>query len=282
MDATGGYTLPNVVMPGVLSAMTAQSSVLQAGAGIIAIENGAKDFTYAAVDSVPSASWRAESAAIAESDPVFRGVIAAPKSLAFYFKISRELLMDGQGIEQALNQAIAQSFALSLDAAALRGSGTAPTPRGLLNTTGVHAISSGAAGSVLTNYSKLFDGVAAILGSDHPMPTAAIMHPRSLVKLGSLLDTTNQPMQVPGMLTNVKLLQTSQIPVNLTVGASTDCSEIYLGDFTQLQYIMRESVSIALLREAFATTGELGFVGHVRCDVAVLRPKAFAIITGVR
>jgi len=97
-----------------------------------------------------------------------------------------------------------------------------------------------------------------------------------------LLDTTSQPMQVPGMLQPLKLLQTSQIPVNLNVGTSTDCSEIYMGDFSQLQYIMRENVSIQLLRERFAETGQLAFVGHVRADVAVMRPKSFAIISGVR
>jgi HK97 family phage major capsid protein len=281
VDSTGGFAIPSRLAPGILDAMTAQSSVLSAGAGITLID-GSKSYTTCATDTIPSAAWRAEAGNIAESDPAFRAIVAAPKSLAFYFKISRELLADGQDLDRALQTAIAQSFALALDAAALRGSGTAPTPRGLLNTTNVHAITSGAAGASLTNYSKLFEAVTAILGADHGMPTGAIMHPRSLVKLGGLLDTTNQPMRVPPMLENVKLLQTSQIPVNLTVGASTDCSEIYMGDFTQMQFIMRETVSVQLLREQFATTGQLAFVGHVRADVAVMRPKSFAIITGVR
>lgn len=280
-DSAGGYTVPSRVAPNILDAMVAESSVLNAGALIELIE-AAKTYTTAAVDSVPVASWRAESGNVLESDPGFRAVVAAPHSLAFYFKISRELLADGQGIEVTLNTAIAQAMALALDAAALRGSGTAPTPRGLLNTSGVHAVTSGTNGAALANYSKLFEGVAAMLGAEHGMPNACIMAPRSLVKLGGLLDTTNQPMQVPPMLQPVKLLATSQIPVNLTVGTSTDCSEIYLGNFTQMKLIMRENLSIGLLREHFALTGEIGFVAHVRADVAVLRPKAFAIVTGVK
>ena len=281
VDTTGGFTIPSRLAPSVLDAMTAQSSVLTAGAGLTLIEPS-QTFTTAAVDTVPTAAWRAESANIAESDPAFRAILAAPKSLAFFFKISRELLADGSDISRALTTAIAQSFALALDAAALRGSGTAPTPRGLLNTAGVHAVTSGANGATLANYNKLFEAVTAILSADHGMPSAAIMNPRSLVKLGSLLDTTSQPMQVPGMLQPLKLLQTSQIPVNLNVGTSTDCSEIYLGDFTQMQFIVRENVSIQLLRERFAETGQLAFVGHVRADVAVMRPKSFAVISGVR
>jgi hypothetical protein len=45
---------------------------------------------------------------------------------------------------------------------------------------------------------------------------------------------------------------------------------------------MREGVSVQLLRELYAGTGELAFVGHVRVDVAALYPSAFAVMTGVR
>jgi len=36
------------------------------------------------------------------------------------------------------------------------------------------------------------------------------------------------------------------------------------------------------LRERFAETGQLAFVGHVRADIAVMRPKSFAIISGIK
>jgi HK97 family phage major capsid protein len=281
VDSTGGFSIPSRLAPNILDAMTASSTCLQAGAGITLIE-GSKSYTTAAVDGIPSAAWRLEADNVAESDPSFRGVVATPKSLAFYFKISRELLADGQDLDRALQTLIAQSFALALDKAGLRGSGTNPEPRGLLNTVGVNAITSGAAGAALAGYGKFFEGAAAILGADHGMPTAAIMAPRSLVKLGGLADTTGQPLRVPGMLENMQLLSTSQVPVNLTVGASTDCSEIYIGAFQDMQFIMRETVSVQLLRESFALTGQLAFVGHVRADVVVSRPKSFAIVTGVR
>lgn len=62
----------------------------------------------------------------------------------------------------------------------------------------------------------------------------------------------------------------------------TDCSEIYVGDFSKLAFFFRERISIQTLVEAHATTGEIGFVGHVRADLGVLYPAAFAIVTGVR
>ncbi len=284
-DSEGGYSVPSSVMPMILEALVPASTVLQAGAGILPLDTGAKTFTMAAVNTVPTAAWRSEGGNVAESDPAFRAVVMTPRSLAFRFKVSRELLADGVGIEQALITAIAQAFAKELDRTALRGTGTAPQPRGLLNTTDVNAVANGANGASLatTAYANFASAVQAILEDDAPMPTAAIMSPRSLVTLGgSLLDTTNQPRQRPTLLADMRMLATSQIPNNLTVGTSSDCSEIYLGDFTRMSIAMRERVSIQRLNELYAETGHIGFVGHVRADIAVNYAKAFAVVTGVR
>ena len=281
-DTQGGFAVPGVLMPGILGAMVPVSALLTAGAGIVPLAEGGKAFTTAAINAIPTAAWRAEAGVLAISDPTFRAIVATPRSLSFMFRVSRELLADASGLTTALNQAIAQAFAKELDRAGLRGSGTAPEPRGLLNTAGIQAVTNGAAGAALASYANLFSAYQAILQADGPAPTAAVMSPRSLVKLGGLLDTTGQPVNMPGMLQAVKLIGTSQIPNNLTVGASTDCSEIYIGDFSQMYFAMREAVSIQLLQEAFATTGEIGFACHVRADVVVNYPAAFALVTGVR
>jgi HK97 family phage major capsid protein len=281
-DTGGGFTVPGVLMPGILGAMTPVSSLLQAGAGFVMLDEGAKSYTVAGIDNIPTASWRLEAGALATSDTTFRAVIATPKSLAFQFKISRELLADGQGIEAALFQAVAQAFAKELDRAGLRGSGTNPEPRGLLNTSGIQAVTNGANGAALANYSNMFSATQAILQADAPMPTAMIMSPRSLVKLGGLIDSTGQPVLMPGMLQPLKMVATSQIPNNLAVGTSSDCSEIYLGDFTKMLFALREALSIQMLRESHAATGEIGFVCHARADVLVNYPQAFALVTGVK
>jgi HK97 family phage major capsid protein len=114
------------------------------------------------------------------------------------------------------------------------------------------------------------------------MPTAAIMAPRSLVGFGNLADTTNQPLQRPGTIENMRFIATSAIPVNLTTGTSTDTSEIYCGDFTTVKFVMRERPSIQLLMERYADSGQIGFVCHVRADVVVTYPSTLAVITGVR
>lgn len=281
-DTAGGFAVPSVVMPQILEALVPASSLLTAGAGIVPLDAGAKTFTTAAVDSIPTAAWRLENGAVAESAPTFRGVVAAPKSLAFYFKVSRELLADATNLSAALTTAIAQAFAVEMDRAGLRGSGTNPEPRGLLNTTGVHAVSSGNNGAALAGYGKFFEATQQLLQANANMPTAAIMSPRSLVKLGGLVDTQGQPLRRPDMLQDLKLITTPAVPDNLTVGTSTDCSEIYLGDFTRVVFMLREQMSIQVAQELFAANGQIGFVCHARVDVAVLYPQQFAVVTGVR
>lgn len=284
-DAAGGYAVPSALMPQILDALVPTSSVLTAGASILIPTDDAKQYRFAAVEALPTAAWRNENASVAESDPTFRAVDITPRSLAFYFKVSRELLMDASAdLDRALRTAIAGAFAAAIDLAALRGTGTAPQPRGLLNTPGVHQVANGTNGASLgtIRWSNLLDATRLILNANAPMPTAAIMAPRTLTGFAALADTTNQPLRRPPLLEPMKFIATSQIPVNLTVGTSNDCTELYAGNFTNLRIVLREAPSVQVAQEVFATSGQVAFVCHARIDIAVLRPTAFAAITGVR
>jgi HK97 family phage major capsid protein len=283
-DAAGGYALPAFLQLEMLESLVPVSSLLTAGAGIAVMDRGAKNYRIAAISTIPTASWRTEGGALAQSDPVFRAVDINPKSLSFQFKVSRELLSDTANLEAALFAAIAQAFAKELDRAGLRGSGVAPEILGISNTTGIQPVANGANGASLatTAYQNLISAFLAILNADAPAPTAAIMSPRSMMGLAGLLDTTNQPRRQPAILDTCKFIATSQIPNNLTVGTSNDCSEIYVGDFSKFAFFMREGVSIQLLKELYAGTGEIGFACHTRVDAALMYPAAAALVTGVR
>lgn len=286
-DSAGGHLVPSVLMPGLLDALVAQSSLLQAGANIAVpaiTESGGKTYTWAAVDTVPTAAWRQEAGNVSESDPSFRAVVATPRSLAFFFKISRELLMDAVNLEEALPKIIALAFARELDRVGLIGSGTAPEPRGILNTVGIQSVTNGTNGASLATvrYANLLSAVQAILGANGPIPTAAIMAPRTLVGFSALSDTTNQPLQPPELVRNMRLFATSQLPVNKTVGTSTDCTDVFVGNFDQVRFFMREQMSILRADQLFAGTGQVGFYCHVRADVIVTYPTTLAVISGVR
>lgn len=286
-DSAGGYTVPTVLMPEVFDAMAPVSSLLSAGAGVVQREDltdGAKSYNWAAVQTLPTAAWRAEAGNLNVSDPVFRNVQAIPRSLSFMFKVSRELLADSLNLREAINVIMAQAFAKELDRAGLRGSGSGAEPRGLLNTSGVQSVANGANGASLatTKWQNLLDAVKAILQADGPLPSSAIMSPRSLIGFSSLADSTGQPLERPSVLRDLRFISTSQVPINLTVGTSTDCTELYLGEFSKMFFFIRENPSLQLLNERYADTGEVGFACHVRADVVVPYPAAFGVVTGVR
>lgn len=286
-DTAGGFALPTAVFAEILGGLAAESTVLQAGGMVVPMDassDGAKSYSYAAVNALPTAAWRSELGTVAQSDPTFRRVLITPQSLAFFFKISRELLMDASNIDATLRLTVAQAFAKELDRAALLGSGAAPEPLGLLNIAGVQAVTNGANGASLATlrYGNIFTGAQAILQADGPMPNAAIMSHRSRIGLGQLADTTNQPLQVPPMLSAMKFLSTSQISNAQTVGTSNDCSTMFMGNFKWLGFGIRENVNVVPMRETFATTGEIGFFCHARVDVMCLYPQAFAVVTGIR
>jgi HK97 family phage major capsid protein len=75
---------------------------------------------------------------------------------------------------------------------------------------------------------------------------------------------------------------TSAVPINQTVTSSTDCTTVFMGDFTRAMFGMREQVSIMRASELFATTGQVGFICHLRADFQVEFAAAFAVITGIR
>lgn len=283
-DSAGGFAVPDRLMHGILSAMTPASSLMQAGAGIVDVSTsfGAKSWRTAVIDTLPTASWRDELGTVPESEPTFRSVDATPQSLAFIVRVSRELLADAVNMDTALQVAIGQAMAKEIDRAGLRGSGTAPEIRGILNTVGVNVVNQGTNGAAIANYAPILSGMLAIRKNNAPKPRSNITSPDALFKFAGLTDSTAQPLLMPEILRDMKWHDTTQIPVNLTVGTSTDCTEIYMGDFAGLYYLMRENVSIRLLQEKYADTGEVGFLCHARLDLVIPYPKQFAVVKGSR
>lgn len=76
-NTAGGFSVPARTMPQILGALLAASSLLQSGAGIVPMDEGAKTITTAVLDTIPTVLWRLEGGNIATSDPAFRGVVAA-------------------------------------------------------------------------------------------------------------------------------------------------------------------------------------------------------------
>lgn len=274
-DSAGGYTVPKTLSAQLIDNLRAASVCVRAGAQTVPLDSNKHSIAKVVADAVPA--WRAENAALNESAPTFGQILFEPKSLAVLVKVSRELLDDSLNVGTALPAVLTAALAKELDRVALIGSGTAPEPRGITNTSGIGTTALGAA---LTSYAPLLVARTGLLTANVGEPTAVIMHPRDEGTLSGLTDTTDQPLALPPRLVGLPMLTSTQIPTD--GGAGDDESKIIVGDFRKLLIGMREEIRIEILRERYADSHQVAFIAHMRSDIAVQHAAAFHVISGVQ
>ena len=266
--------MPDILSGELIDLMRANLVSVQAGARTVPLTSDVNHVAKVASDPVPA--WRAEEAAVAESDPTFARVTFEPKSLAVLIKVSRELLEDSLNLETALPEVIAAAMAREVDRVSLFGSGSGSEPEGLANVAGINAIAHDAQ---LLAYTPLIRARTQCLQANSREMTAYIMHPRDDGRLAELVDSNNQPLQVPPKIAPIPMLTSTSVPND--EGTGSDESTILTGDFTRRMLGVRSGLRIEVLRERYADNLQFGFLAFLRHDVAVEHATAFCKVTGV-
>lgn len=279
--SAGGVTVPTPTAARLIDKARNQARVMQAGATVVPMTS--QTLTIPRLVGTSAPAWRAENAAIASGDLTLDAVTFTAKSLAFQVKCSRELLEDSDpNIGNVIENDLAAQVALELDRVALRGSGTSPEPRGVLNQTGVTLTAHGANGTQIATlgYDMLVSAEGTVAAKNHT-PNGTVLAPAVETGLRKARAATDGQYLIPpaGL---VSRYQTNQVPTNLTVGTSTDCSEVYTGDWSQLLIGLRTGPMTFQLVERYADMGQLAFIVWLRADVQLAHPEAFAVDTGVR
>lgn len=276
----GGHLVPTPLSARVIDLARNATRVFQAGA--VTVPMTAQTLRVARLTGEGTPAWHAENAALTDADMTFDAVTFTARTLTRLVKLSVELFEDSDpSAEDVIARSFAAQLALELDRVALRGTGTAPEPRGVLNQSGVTITTHGANGAVIANYDFWLDAVGAVRNANFE-PTAHIQAPRSSTSLSKLKEaSTLAYLQPPANM--LPMLPTKQIPINLTVGTSTDCSEVYTADWTNLMVGIRTDLRIEFLRERYlADNLQYAFLCYLRADVQLAQPAAFVVDTGVR
>ncbi|WP_081558320.1 phage major capsid protein [Rhodococcus sp. BH4] len=276
-NSAGGFLVPTPLADHVIDLARNKIQVLAAGATTVPMTS--QTLRIPRLTGEGSPTWRNELATISAADMTFDSVTLTARSLDRLILVSNELFQDS---DPSAGDVIAHSFAaqiaLALDLAALRGSGVAPIPLGILGTSGVTVTSHGANGTAMS-YDFLLDAMATVRGNNFE-PNAAIVAPRTLQSLSKAKDTQGRYLDPPTGL--IPLLPSKQVPINNTVGTSSDTSELYVGQWDQLYIGIRAGFSLRLLPERYADQGAVGFLANIRADIAVAQPGAFSVDVGVR
>ena len=276
----GGALVPSPLSARVIDLARNQTRVFQAGA--VTVPMTAQTLALPRPLTEGSPAWKTENAAITAADLTFDRITFTARTLVRLITLSVELFEDADpSSEDVIARSFAAQMALELDRVALLGSGTAPEPRGVLNTSGITSTAHGANGSNITNYDWFIDAKGAVLAANFE-PNSHIVAPRTVTSLGKLKEaTTNAYLAPPPNM--LPLLATKQIPINVTVGTSTDTSYIFTADWSNLLVGIRTAFSLRFLGERFlADNLQYAFLAYLRADVQLAQPSAFVVDTGVR
>jgi HK97 family phage major capsid protein len=276
--AQGGHLIPAPLAAGTLDAAVNASRLREAGAQVLPMDS--LTLKQATVETIPTPAWRNESAPMADGAMTLGARTFTARFLAVLVKAPWELMDDAQGFGTVLQKALGDAFALELDRVGLYGSGVAPQPGGLVIHPEVVKTSLGANGAQVT-WEAVATAVAAIQTANFD-PTAIVHAPRTEQSLAMTKGSDGQYVVPPSYVGSIPRKITNQVPVNLTQGTATNASDVFVGDWSKLAFGIRSSFSILPLRERFADTGEVGFIGYLRADAQVLRPGAFQVIRGVK
>ena len=273
-DAAGGVTVPTITSAELIDLARAEMVLAQAGARIVPLTSDQTVIAKVASDPVPA--WRAENAAVNESDPTFSAVTLAPKSLAVMVKASVELMQDSLNLEAELPRILARALAGEIDRAGLIGSGSGNEPKGIVNYSGLTANTY--AGGALAGYAPLLNARGALHGANERL-TGFVMASRDENALAGLTATDGQPLMLPRAIEAVPMLHTTALPVD--GGAGSDESQIIAGDFSQMLMGIRSEIRVEILRERFMDNLQFGLIAHARVDFAAARESAFTVLDGV-
>ena len=292
-NTLGGFTVPTALSSDVIDLARNETRVFQAGARTIPMTSEVTQMPRIA--SHPSSDWRAENAAITADDMEFERIEFRARSLDVVVRASWELIEDSAvEVEAELRKVFAREFAVKLDHTALYGSGTAPEPRGVFNFEGVTKKSHSSTttntlgtegvgtGNTPTKWDIFVDAVG-YLDDANRNATGMILAPRTERTIATkFLDENKQPLQVPDMLKSIPRFKTNQVPTDQTLNASTDCSDLFVADWSDLLIGVRTEMMIIPLKERYAENGQVAFIAHFRGDVQLAHDDSFVVVTGLR
>lgn len=230
--------------------------------------------------------WVAEDGDPTESQQAFDQVAFTPKTVGAFTDMTRKLLMQSSiDVENFVRQDLATVLGLTMDLAAINGSGASNQPTGILNTSGIGAVVGGTNGAVPT-WGDMVDLEREVSKDNAAMGSLGyLVNSDTVGKLKQtekaantaqfIMNTLNQPgfAEVNGYRAGMS----NQIPNNITKGTSgATLSAMIFGNWRDL--ILAYWGSLDVLVDPYAG----GLSGRVRIrvlrdvDINVRHPESFS------
>ncbi|MFC4608804.1 phage major capsid protein [Streptomyces maoxianensis] len=286
-DPAGGYFVTPALSALFVDQARARSVLVEAGA--VTIPLGSAETRILRVTQSPTAAWKSELGALANTDIRFGSVTLFPKVLGCVVDISEELVEDGANAPQQIEAVMAQAVADQLDRSFFRGmtSGTGGNDvvgryfTGVLDDPDVNTLDM--AGAPPTDYDELIDAMQ-LVEDNNGMADVRIESPRTAAQLAKLKSATEGLyISPPPSVAALRHLKTTQVPT--TLGAGNDESVSVVGNFADAFVIIgiRSAFRVEVSREAGDAWENLGRKVRIwgRADMAIGRPSHLALIQAI-
>lgn len=285
-DSEGGFNVPKPLLAEIQRLAGVVGVTMKIGR---VIPMAAKTVGVPRIATEPTATIVAEEAAIGQSEPTFASDTLTAKKIAAFGVMSQELLDDAAiALGEWLLQLFTEKAYAKLDQQALEGDGTGTNFTGIVAASGVASVTNGANGAAPS-----LDKLAEVLFSTLPQaaqPNASwVMHPKAWFQLSKLKDSQSQYLLTPDRaaaaplsLYNRPVYLTDQIATNRTVGTSTDCSNIFCGDFSKGLFIGDRGLRLDIDPFGLFTTAQVRLRLILRAAALTALPSAFVVYSGVR
>lgn len=243
----GGYVIPVEYSSEIISMLLPKLATRNAGATVFEALSGSP-FQVPKQTGNGTVYWVGQNANITTSDATFGQVQLTPKTMVARMQVSNLAnLLSSPSFETYLRKVMTNMAALEFDRVALRGSGTSNQPLGVANVPGIQTLAIGTNGG---RYTFDFASQAlALLDSANALgdKVGFVTHPKASwlmrrERIPNFSGQTDGSYIVPPIISASQLddmlgypmKTTTQIPTNLTKGSSTDCTEVYCADWSQL------------------------------------------------
>lgn len=269
--AQGGNLVATDLLPGSFIELLRHASVLPR-LGVRTLAGLVGNLEIPRQTDASAGYWIGEGDTPAESGLTFDKVALSPKTLASRVAITRRAMIQSTPDMEALvrSDMVAQ-MAAALDLAAIKGSGVAPVPRGLLNTSGI-----------LTH---AFDNVSG------PNPSYEdVIDMETALHVAASLAGSLKWLMAPGMKGGLRKSPVEEghpekimtkgdeldgYPAVICAPAVLDADELIFGDWSQQILGLWSGLDLTVDTAALAASGGIVLRAFQDADFVVRQPKAF-------
>jgi hypothetical protein len=218
-----------------------------------------------------AAAFVAEGSAATETSLTIGSISLSPKRVSGTASFTLEtLIQSNPSVDTLVRASLTRQLAQALDQAALSGNGTAPNPRGIVNTSGVNTLTAGAGGAI--SHAEALTALAALEADNVPSAGAVfLMHPTDFAKIAAkeVATGTGRFVIEDGSILGRRVIQTTLATAGTVV----------VGDFQHVVVGLFGGTDLVVDNYTEARKAQVIITMHQMADVAVRHAEAFCVVT---